>query len=168
MTAKTKAESIAQVKAGRIFNARRALLGALALAPLTALTACSTLDEGVVRRGYVFDDATIAQVRPGMPAEQVLVLLGTPSTTSTVGTEAWYYISQKVERMLPSMPANVTEQRVFAVYFDSAKKVSRTGNYLLTDGKVVDFTTHQTVTGGGENRLLQTLLNQMGKFQYKF
>lgn len=169
MTAKINAEITAQgQKTGPVSVGRRALLGALMLAPAAALSACSTLDEGTVRRGYVFDDAAIAQVRPGMPAEQVLVLLGTPSTTSTVGTEAWYYISQKVERMLPSMPANVTEQRVFAVYFDAGKKVSRTGNYLLTDGKVVDFTTRQTVTGGGENRLLQTLLNQMGKFQYKF
>jgi outer membrane protein assembly factor BamE (lipoprotein component of BamABCDE complex) len=142
-----------------------ALAAALALAPLSG---CSTLDENVVHRGYVFDDQTIAQVRPGMPAEQVLILLGTPSTTSTVGGEAWYYISQRVERMMPAMPSRVTEQRVFAVYFDAGKKVTRTGNYGLQDGKVVDFTTRQTVTGGGESRLLQTLLGQMGKFQYKF
>jgi outer membrane protein assembly factor BamE (lipoprotein component of BamABCDE complex) len=142
-----------------------AFASSVALMPLSG---CSTLDENVVHRGYVFDDQTIAQVRPGMPAEQVLVLLGTPSTTSTVGGEAWYYISQRVERMMPAMPAKITEQRVFAVYFDANKKVVRTGNYGLQDGKVVDFTTRQTVTGGGENRLLQTLFQQMGKFQYKF
>lgn len=137
----------------------------LALAPFSG---CSTLDENVIHRGYVFDNQTIAQVRPGMPAEQVLILLGTPSTTSTVGGEAWYYISQRVERMMPALPSRITEQRVFAVYFDANKKVVRTGDYGLEDGKVVDFTTRQTVTGGGESRLLQTLLNQMGKFQYKF
>ncbi|MCI4679155.1 outer membrane protein assembly factor BamE [Rhodoblastus acidophilus] len=144
--------------------------GALALAialPLASLSGCSTLDDTVIHRGYIFDDQTVAQIRPGMPAEQVLVLLGTPSTTSTVGLEAWYYISQRVERMIPAMPAKVTKQRVFAVYFDSGKKVVRTANYGLKDGRVVDFTTNKTVTGGGENRLLQTLLGQMGKFQYK-
>jgi len=141
------------------------LAASLALAPLSG---CSTLDDTVVHRGYVFDEQVIKQVRPGMPAEQVLILLGTPSTTSTVGGEAWYYISQRVERMMPSMPAKITEQRVFAVYFDANKKVTRTGDYGLQDGKVVDFTTRQTITGGGENRILQTLLNQMGKFQYKF
>ncbi len=155
---------------GRV-QPRRALAGgllALAVAlPLAALSGCSTLDENTIHRGYVFDDQTIAQVRPGLPAEQVLVLLGTPSTTSTVGLEAWYYISQQLERAIPAMPAKITKQRVFAVYFDSNKKVARTGNYGLEDGRVVDFTTHQTVTGGGENRLLQTLLNQIGKFQYK-
>jgi outer membrane protein assembly factor BamE (lipoprotein component of BamABCDE complex) len=156
-----------QIRDPRQLAARGAfvLAASLALAPLSG---CSTLDENVVNRGYVFDDKTIGQVRPGMPAEQVLILLGTPSTTSTVGGEAWYYISQRAERMLPAMPQKITQQRVFAVYFDAAKKVVRTGNYGLEDGKVVDFTTRQTVTGGGENRILQTLLNQMGKYQMKF
>ncbi len=156
---------------GRV-KPRGALAGgllALAVAlPLAALSGCSTLDENVIHRGYVFDDQTIAQIRPGLPAEQVLVLLGTPSTTSTVGMEAWYYISQRVERMLPAMPAKITKQRVFAVYFDSNKKVVRTANYGLEDGRVVDFSTHKTVTGGGESRLLQTLMSQMGKFKYQF
>jgi outer membrane protein assembly factor BamE (lipoprotein component of BamABCDE complex) len=151
---------------------RRALAGGLlvlaASLPLAGLSGCSTLDENVIHRGYVFDDQTVAQIRPGMPAEQVLVLLGTPSTTSTVGLEAWYYISQRIERTIPAMPAKITKQRVFAVYFDSNKKVVRIANYGLKDGKVVDFTTHKTVTGGGENRLLQTLFQQMGKFKYNF
>jgi outer membrane protein assembly factor BamE (lipoprotein component of BamABCDE complex) len=156
-----------RVRGSRQFVARGVLVLAASLA-LAPLSGCSTLDENVVTRGYVFDDKTIAQVRPGMPAEQVLILLGTPSTTSTVGGEAWYYISQRTERMLPAMPQKITQQRVYAVYFDANKKVTRTGNYGLEDGKVVDFTTRQTVTGGGESRILQTLLSQMGKYQMKF
>jgi outer membrane protein assembly factor BamE (lipoprotein component of BamABCDE complex) len=150
---------------------RRAFAGGLALAAslsLASLAGCSAMDENVVHRGYVFDAKTIAQVRVGMPAEQVLILLGSPSTTSTVGGDAWYYMSQKVERMMPSLPSRVTEQRVYAVYFDANKKVSRTGDYGLEDGKVVNFTTRETVTGGGENRILVTLMKQMGNFQMKF
>jgi outer membrane protein assembly factor BamE (lipoprotein component of BamABCDE complex) len=153
-------------------TSRRALAPLVVIAAslsLGALSGCSGLglDDNVVHRGYVFDQQAISQVRPGMPAEQVLILLGTPSTTSTVGTEAWYYISQKVERMMPAMPSRVTDQRIYAVYFDANKKVARTGDYGLQDGKVVDFTSRVTVTGGGETRILQTLFQQMGKFQYK-
>ena len=46
--------------------------------------------------------------------------------------------------------------------------MTRTGNYGLEDGRVVDFSSRETVTGGGESRLLQTLLKQMGSFQMKF
>ena len=151
-------------------------IGAMALA--TIVLAASTLaatrsaqcdffyDGGVMHRGYVFDPQTLEQVRPGSAAEQVLILLGTPSTTSTVGGDAWYYISQKVERALPFLPARVTEQRIYAVYFDKSKKVTRTANYGLEDGRIVDISSHETVTGGGESRLLQTLIKQVGNFRF--
>jgi outer membrane protein assembly factor BamE (lipoprotein component of BamABCDE complex) len=134
----------------------------------TAPARCDFFGDNVIHRGYIFDDQALAQVRVGSPAEQVLIVLGTPSTTSTIGGDAWYYISQKVERLAPFLPARVTEQRVFAVYFDKNKKVTRTGNYALEDGKVIDFSTRETVTAGGENRLLQTLIKQVGNFQFRF
>jgi outer membrane protein assembly factor BamE (lipoprotein component of BamABCDE complex) len=152
--------------------------GALAFA--TTVLAASTLattrpaqcdffyDGSVIHRGYVFDPQTLEQVRPGSAAEQVLILMGTPSTTSTVGGDAWYYISQKVERALPFLPARITDQRVYAVYFDKSKKVTRTANYGLEDGRVVDISSHVTVTGGGESRLLQTLIKQVGNFRMGF
>jgi outer membrane protein assembly factor BamE (lipoprotein component of BamABCDE complex) len=132
-----------------------------------AIPGCSTLDQGSVHRGYVFDDQTLSQVKVGAPAEQVLAVLGTPTTTSTVGGDAWYYISQKVERPLPSMPQHVTDQRVYAVYFDKTKRLTRVANYGLQDGKVVDMTSRQTATTGGENRLLQGMLKQLSGLQYK-
>ena len=141
-----------------------------AVLALGGLSGCSTFtsnDGAVVHRGYNFDDQTLAQVRVGSPAEQVLVLLGTPSTTSTVGGDAWYYISQKVERMLPSLPAKVTDQHVYAVYFDKNKKVTRIANYTLQDGRPVDSYSGTTVTAGGESRMLQSIWKQMSGLQYK-
>ena len=154
-------------KAPRLLGGRRILVltAALALAPLSG---CTMFDDSVIHRGYIFDQQNVDQVRVGAAAEQVLIVLGSPSTTSTVGGDAWYYISQKVERPLPFMPQSVTDQHVYAVYFDKSKKVTRIANYGLEDGKVVDFSSRQTVTGGGENRMLQTMLKQIGNFQMKF
>lgn len=151
-------------------NARRTgparALAVSALLALAGLSGCSTLGDGVIHRGYVFDDQTLGQVKIGAPAEQVLTILGTPTTTSTVGGDAWYYISQKVEQPLPSMPQHVTDQRIYAVYFDKNKRLTRIANYALEDGKVVDMTSRQTVTGGGESRLLQSMLKQLSGLQY--
>ena len=88
-------------------------------------------------------------------------MLGTPTTTSTVGGDAWYYISQRVEQPIPAMPAKVTNQRVYAVYFDKSKRLTRIANYGLDDGRVIDMTSRQTVAAGGENRLLQGMLKQI-------
>ncbi|MCW2284887.1 outer membrane protein assembly factor BamE (lipoprotein component of BamABCDE complex) [Rhodoblastus acidophilus] len=157
-------KSIANGRVGR----SRALKGlAPALLALSLLSGCSTLDQGTITRGYVFDDQTLAQVKVGAPAEQVLALLGTPTTTSTVGGDAWYYISQRVEQPIPAMPAKVTNQRVYAVYFDKNKRVTRIANYGLEDGRVIDMTSRQTVAGGGENRLLQGMLKQISGLKYQ-
>jgi len=133
---------------------------------MAALSGCSTLDENTVHRGYVFDDQAVSQVRVGSAAEQVLILLGTPSTTSTVGGDAWYYISQKAERPMPFMPRTVTDQRVLAVYFDKNKKVTRVANYGLQDGRVVDFSTNATPTGGGDSNFVKGLFKQMSNLKF--
>jgi outer membrane protein assembly factor BamE (lipoprotein component of BamABCDE complex) len=153
---------------GRI--ARRAgracALAVSAMLAVAGLSGCSVLGENVIHRGYVFDDQTLGQVKIGAPAEQVLNILGTPTTTSTVGGDAWYYISQKVEQALPSLPPRITDQRVYAVYFDKNKRLARVANYGLEDGKVIDMTSRQTVAGGGESRLLQGMLKQLSGLQY--
>jgi len=51
-----------------------------------------------LRHGYQVDQAALATVKPGMGPEQVLQILGTPSTVSTVGNKSWYYISQNTTR----------------------------------------------------------------------
>jgi outer membrane protein assembly factor BamE (lipoprotein component of BamABCDE complex) len=143
------------------------LLTVPALLALGSLSGCSTLESQTVYHGYVFDEQTLSQVKIGAPAEQVLAVLGTPTTTSTVGGDAWYYIGQKLERPLPSMPQHIASQRVYAVYFDKNKRLIRTSNYGLEDGRVVDMTSRKTVTEGGENRLLQGMLKQLSGLKYK-
>jgi len=120
--------------------------------------------DGTVQRGYVVDPDTLAEVKPGMPAEKVLTVLGTPSTTSTVGGDSWYYISQKVERKVAFMSPTVTDQRVLAVYFGKGKKVERIANYGMEDGKVFDFISRTTPTGGAEPSFVRNMLAGLLRF----
>lgn len=120
--------------------------------------------DGVVNRGAVIDAKTSAQIKPGMGAQQVMSVVGTPSTTSTVGGEAWYYVSQRLERQLAFMPQKITDQRVLAVYFDKSKKVTRVADYGMEDGKPIDFLTRTTPTAGPEYHLLQSMLSKVSLF----
>ena len=56
------------------------------------------------QRGYVLPDGALEQIPLGASQEQVLLVLGTPSTVATVSGEAFYYISQKAERPISFMP----------------------------------------------------------------
>lgn len=128
-----------------------------------SLTGCLGY-EGVVNRGAVLDARSTSQLKPGMTAQQVMSTLGTPSTTSTVGGDAWYYVSQRIERTFAFMPQSITEQRVYAVYFDKSKKVQRVADYGMEDGKPIDFITRTTPTAGPEYHLLQGMLSKVGSF----
>lgn len=128
-----------------------------------ALAGCLGYD-GVINRGAMMDQRRLSQVKPGMQAPQVLAALGTPSTTSTVGGDAWYYVSQRTERSLAFMPQQVTDQHVYAVYFDKSKKVTRIADYGLEDGKAVDFLSRTTPTAGAEQKFLQNMLSKLLSF----
>lgn len=106
------------------------------------------------QRGYVLPDGALQQIPLGSSQEQVLIVLGTPSTVATVSGEAFYYISQRAERPVSFMQTRVVDQRVIAVYFDRDRKVKRIAEYGLKDGKIFDFISRTTPTGGADLSLL--------------
>lgn len=134
----------------------------LASVMAAALGGCMGYD-GVVQHGYQADSRLLSEVKIGMAAEKVLATLGTPSTTSTVGGDAWYYISQTTDRKAAFMRARVTEQRVMAVYFKN-KRVDRVAAYGLEEGRVFDYVTRTTPAPGGDTTFLQNMLTNLLKF----
>jgi outer membrane protein assembly factor BamE (lipoprotein component of BamABCDE complex) len=122
--------------------------------------------EGEFERGYQVDSESLDKVKVGATTKQeALALLGTPSTTSTIGGDAWYYIGQKMERSLAFMPAKMTDQSVLAIYFDKSGKVERIANYGMKDGKVFDFVSRTTPTGGSEPNFLRNMMTGLFRFQ---
>src|SRR6185437_16807539 len=88
------------------------------------------------QRGYVVPEGALEQIRMGASQEQVLIVLGTPSTVATVSGEAFYYISQTATRAASFMPTTIVDQRVVAIYFDRDRRVQRVANYGIKDGVV--------------------------------
>ena len=91
----------------------------------------------------------------------MLIVLGTPSTVATVSGEAFYYISQKTRREAAFLPQEVIDQRVVAVYFDENRRVRRLANYGLKDGRVFDYVSQTTPTGGQEASLIGNLFKNL-------
>jgi outer membrane protein assembly factor BamE (lipoprotein component of BamABCDE complex) len=144
----------------RSFSGAAFLRIAAAMGLAASLTGCLGYD-GVINRGAIVDQRKAEQVKPGMPAPQVMQILGTPSTTSTIGGDAWYYVSQRVERSMAFMPQNITDQRVLAVYFDKNRKVTRLADYGMEDGKPIDFLSRTTPVAGPDYHLIQALLSKV-------
>src|SRR5215207_484587 len=125
------------------FEGRRA--AACALIGGLLVGGCSSIGEKQ-QRGYVPSETALQQVPVGAPREQVLIALGTPSTTADLGGEVFYYISQTTNRPVRFMSSSVIDQRVLAVYFNEGKEVTQIANYGLQDGRIFDFVSRTTPT----------------------
>ena len=110
------------------------------------------------QHGYVVPEYAVEQVPVGSSKDQVLIALGSPSTTENFGSEAFYYISQTRKQTVEFMPDKVISQRVLAVYFDKNDTVTRIADYGLKDGKVFDFVSRTTPTAGKDENFVQQVL----------
>jgi outer membrane protein assembly factor BamE (lipoprotein component of BamABCDE complex) len=142
---------------------RRGALVALVLAGAAALAGCGQLGmTETLQRGYVLPPGALEQIPIGASQEQVLIVLGTPSTVATVNGDVFYYISQKSQRNAAFLPYEVVDQRVVAVYFNKDRKVIRLANYGIKDGKVFDFVSGRTETGGKDLNYLRGIFKGLG------
>ena len=111
----------------------------------------------VYQRGYVMPEGALQQIPIGASQEQVLIVLGTPSTVATVSGDAFYYISQRTESSALFIPDTPTDQRVVAVYFDKNRRVEKLADYGIKDGKVFDYVSRTTPTGGRDASYIQKM-----------
>jgi len=151
------------------FSSRPVGLASL-VAVAAVLSACNSskmigdLSPGeTLHQGYVVDQQSLDMVPVGSSREQVLLALGTPSTTATFDNEVFYYISQTRKRSVAFANAKVVEQNVLAVYFGDDGRVTNIANYGLKDGKVFDFISRTTPTGGKDQNFLAQVISGAGK-----
>jgi outer membrane protein assembly factor BamE (lipoprotein component of BamABCDE complex) len=129
-------------------------------ATLAAALVCATIGGCTgeqFQKGYILPPGALEQIQIGASQDQVLIVMGTPSTVATLNGEVFYYISQRANRPVAFMNQSVVDQRVIAIYFDKNRQVIRLANYGLKDGRIFDFISRTTPTSGQEISYLQPL-----------
>ena len=94
-------------------------------------------------------EGALEQIRLGASQEQVLIVLGTPSTVATVSGEAFYYISQRRRGRFVHADEDHRSARGRDL-FRQRQEVQRVAKYGIRDGKVFDFVSRTTPTAGSE------------------
>jgi outer membrane protein assembly factor BamE (lipoprotein component of BamABCDE complex) len=133
----------------------RGLRSTAVIALVCAVLGACTSEQ--FQKGYILPPGALEQIPIGASQDQVLIVMGTPSTVATLNGEVFYYISQRAERKVMFMNQQVVDQRVIAVYFDKNRQVVRLANYGLQDGKIFDFISRTTPTSGQELSYLAPL-----------
>ncbi|MEM8552533.1 MAG: outer membrane protein assembly factor BamE [Pseudomonadota bacterium] len=130
---------------------------ACAAAALVVLLAGCGVGETYTRGQKITQDQ-LEQVPAGSSKEQVLLALGTPTTTGLAGGEALYYISQTSSRTFAYQRPSVTDRRILVVYLDDEEEVRDISEYGLKDGKVFDYLKRRTPTGGSDLAFISQML----------
>ena len=129
---------------------------------MSVLLACAPVIDN---RGYVFDESLLPKLVVGTTSEaEIITIMGSPSTVSTLNDGAYYYISSRFITEAYRAPRE-TERRVLAIFLDEDKKIRDLGFYTLEDGNIVTIVERTTETQGRELTFLQQIFGNLGRFE---
>jgi outer membrane protein assembly factor BamE (lipoprotein component of BamABCDE complex) len=133
----------------------------LAAIAAVTLAGCSTTVE---QRGNLPPPDELAQIHPGKTTkDQVVKILGTPSSVSVFNDKDWYYVSLRTKQFSFFDP-KVLDQQVYIVDFNDDGIVKAVGHKTLVDGKEVVPVARVTPAPGRELTFLEQLIGNLGKF----
>jgi outer membrane protein assembly factor BamE (lipoprotein component of BamABCDE complex) len=133
----------------------------VAIAAGASLSACST---SVEQRGNLPPPDGIAQIHPGKTTkDEVVKILGTPSSVSVFNDKDWYYISSRTKQFSFFDP-KVLDQQVLIVDFNNDGIVKAVDHKTLQDGKEVVPIARATPAPGRELTFFEQLIGNLGKF----
>jgi outer membrane protein assembly factor BamE (lipoprotein component of BamABCDE complex) len=136
--------------------------------PWPVLAAAALLLAGctisVDQRGNLPDPDKLAVIQPGTTTkEQVVKVLGTPSSESTFNDDTWYYISRKTKQVAFFSPT-ILDQQVYIVDFDNRGVVRNVDHRSMADGAAITPAPGATPAPGRELTFLEQLVGNLGKF----
>jgi outer membrane protein assembly factor BamE (lipoprotein component of BamABCDE complex) len=139
----------------------RCAVRSVAIALMICLAGCTVSED---QRGNLPDPDKLAEVQPGTTTkEQVVKILGSPSSASTFDDDTWYYISRKTKQVAFFSPT-VLDQQVFIVDFDDKGVVKDLGHKTLADGEPITPAPGATPAPGRELSFMEQLIGNIGRF----
>ena len=145
-------------------STRRSLVLPVSIAIALAATGLGGCIATVDQRGNLPEPDKFAQIRPGTTTrEQVVKILGTPSSTGVFNDKNWYYISRRTKQVAFFDP-DVLDQQVYIVNFDATGVVRGVDHKDLKDGRDIDPAPGATPAPGRELTFLEQVLGNIGRF----
>jgi outer membrane protein assembly factor BamE (lipoprotein component of BamABCDE complex) len=115
-------------------------------------------------RGFAPAPGTVDKLEVGTQSrEDVVRLVGSPSSVATFNPNVWYYITEKQENWGP-LKAWISEQNVIQITFNEQGRVANIKYYDLKDAQNITMVSRITPTSGKELTVLEQILGNVGKF----
>jgi outer membrane protein assembly factor BamE (lipoprotein component of BamABCDE complex) len=139
----------------------RHLSSVLVISGAAAIAGCAA---SVEQRGNLPAPDKIAEIHAGSTTkDEVVKILGTPSSVSIFDEKSWYYISRRTSQLAFFEPS-VLDQQVYVVNFDDQGVVKAVDHKERQDGKEITPVARATPAPGRELSFLEQLIGNLGKF----
>ena len=135
-----------------------------ATAALLAAALASGCDTIIDQRGFAATPGSVEKLEVNAQSrEDVVRLIGSPSSVATFNPSIWYYISQKQEQFA-FFKSQILDQKVLQLTFNEAGRLQSIKNYDLADAKDITMVSRITPTAGKELTVLEQILGNVGRF----
>ena len=125
------------------------------------LTSCSVEMEN---HGKRLETILLNKIVPGSTKkEQVLTILGPPSTENDFGNKAWVYIASN-KNQTAFLGNKLVSRSVVKIMFNNENIVTKITKLTEKDQNIVEHKKQKTRTAGQEIGVLQQLLGNIGRF----
>jgi len=126
------------------------------------LQSCS---NKTITTGNLPDPDLVANIEVGQVSKnEVLELLGSPSTKATFNDNDWYYVSEKTSTRAFFNP-EVINRKVLIIQFDKREIVKKITQLSLKDGEKIKMVDRITPTAGKEITILKQIFGNVGRFE---
>jgi outer membrane protein assembly factor BamE (lipoprotein component of BamABCDE complex) len=132
--------------------------------PIAAALAVVACTPDIEQRGDLPTKADIAQIHPGKTTkDEVIKILGSPSSVGIFDANAWYYISKRTSQTAFFLP-DTTGQEVYIVDFNKDGVVSAVDHKGLKDAENITPAPGATPAPGRELTFLEQIIGNLGRF----
>lgn len=125
------------------------------------MAGCDTI---VDQRGFAPTPGSVEKLEAGSQSrEDVVRLIGSPSSVATFNPNVWYYISQRQETYA-FLKTQTIDQKVLQLTFNETGRLQTIKSYELADAKDIAMVSRITPTAGKELTVLEQILGNVGRF----
>jgi outer membrane protein assembly factor BamE (lipoprotein component of BamABCDE complex) len=118
----------------------------------------------VDQRGFTATPGSVDKIEVGTQSrEDVVRLIGSPSSVATFNPNVWYYISQRQETFA-FMKTRLVDQKVMQLTFNDSGRLEGIKKYDLADAENITMVKRITPTEGKQLTILEQVMGNVGRF----
>jgi outer membrane protein assembly factor BamE (lipoprotein component of BamABCDE complex) len=134
------------------------------LTVITITLFLSSCSKKVERNGYLVNSSSINLINTNKTSEEEVVnILGEPTTTSTFLPKTYYYMERKYSQVAFFSP-KLLEQKIISIEFTPKNIVKSIIIYTAKDAHDLDYDIDQITFEGNKVGVFEQVIGNLGKF----